>query len=218
MNMANVIAGLRDAGFSDTQILDAIEKMHRREGEKRKAGGAERTRKWRAAQKERDAGDAGDNSDASPPSHNAKCDACDASPPSPASRAHDEVLPLLIEVDKKESKNIVQRAKSNGRHNFDSEFPGWYQRYPRHEAKEAARKAFNKARSSGTSLEVLNAGADRYAAQSIEPKYRKLPATWLNGGCWDDQHTPPINGNHEISSIYRNMPNFIHDPEEPAKT
>ena len=33
------------------------------------------------------------------------------------------------------------------------------------------------------------AGAQRYAAErkDQDPKYTKHPATWLNGGCWEDE-------------------------------
>jgi hypothetical protein len=61
--------------------------------------------------------------------------------------------------------------------------------YPRRVAKEAARKAFAKAVANGTAVETLIAGAQRYAAErkDQDPKYTKHPATWLNGGCWEDE-------------------------------
>lgn len=60
--------------------------------------------------------------------------------------------------------------------------------YPRKEGKQAAKKAWDKA-VSAESQETIIAAASRYAeARSKEdPKYTKMPTTWLNAGCWDDE-------------------------------
>ncbi|MDO5866000.1 MULTISPECIES: hypothetical protein [Paenarthrobacter] len=73
------------------------------------------------------------------------------------------------------------------------DFMDWYMAYPRKEARAAAEKAYIKARSKA-SHEVLVAGAERYAADpNREGQFTKLPATWLNNGCWDDEPLPPRN-------------------------
>lgn len=68
------------------------------------------------------------------------------------------------------------------------EFDQWYSRYPKKEAKEAARKAFVKARKS-VDLKALIEGADKYAAamKDKDRQYVALPATWLNAGRWADE-------------------------------
>jgi hypothetical protein len=68
-------------------------------------------------------------------------------------------------------------------------FDRFWAAYPRRKAKEAARKAFAKAVENGTAVETLIAGAQRYAVErnGENPKYTKHPATWLNGGCWEDE-------------------------------
>ena len=68
------------------------------------------------------------------------------------------------------------------------EFDQWYARYPKKEAKEAARKAFAKARKT-VDLPVLLEGVDRYVAatRDKERQYLALPATWLNAGRWADE-------------------------------
>jgi hypothetical protein len=68
------------------------------------------------------------------------------------------------------------------------EFDRWYSRYPRKEAKDAARKAFIKARRS-TSFQELLSGLDKYVIQvnGKERQYIALPATWLNAGRWQDE-------------------------------
>jgi hypothetical protein len=62
--------------------------------------------------------------------------------------------------------------------------------YPRRVAKLDAARAFAKALKF-TTLDKLLAGARRYAAEKYGDRYIKHPATWLNGGCWDDEPPPP---------------------------
>jgi AraC-like DNA-binding protein len=68
-------------------------------------------------------------------------------------------------------------------------FERFYGAYPRKVAKAAALKAFAKAVENGIAAETLIAGAQRYAVErkDQDPKYTKHPATWLNGGCWEDE-------------------------------
>ena len=73
------------------------------------------------------------------------------------------------------------------------EFIDWYLEYPRKESKAAAERAYAKARTK-TTAEALVAGAIRYAQDpNREAQYTKLPATWLNAGCWEDGPLPPRN-------------------------
>lgn len=99
-----------------------------------------------------------------------------------------------------EDSREVHRERERGREverNKDlsskqDEFDQWYSRYPKKEAKEAARKAFAKARKSATLQELLD-GLDRYSA-SVTGKQREyiaLPATWLNAGRWQDEIAAP---------------------------
>jgi hypothetical protein len=68
------------------------------------------------------------------------------------------------------------------------EFDQWYSRYPKKEAKEAARKAFIKARKT-VDLKALIEGVDRYveATKDKDRQFLALPATWLNAGRWADE-------------------------------
>ena len=68
------------------------------------------------------------------------------------------------------------------------EFAQWYARYPRKEAKDAAKRAFTKARKSASLPELLS-GLDQYnrAMAGKERQYLALPATWLNAGRWQDE-------------------------------
>jgi hypothetical protein len=70
-------------------------------------------------------------------------------------------------------------------------FSRFWAAYPRRVAKEAARRAFAAAIKRGADAEALIAGAARYAAErrDQEIRFTKHPATWINGGCWEDE--PP---------------------------
>ena len=73
-------------------------------------------------------------------------------------------------------------------------FEDFWRAYPRKVAKDAARRAFDKALKAGVDAGALIAGAQRYAVerQGQDPKFTKHPATWLNGGCWEDELPGPI--------------------------
>lgn len=87
-----------------------------------------------------------------------------------------------IDVDTTEAKASVSSARD--------EFIDWYMAYPRKASRGLAEKAYLKARKT-VSADVLLAGAVRYADDpNRDPGFTKLPATWLNGGCWDDEPLP----------------------------
>lgn len=64
-------------------------------------------------------------------------------------------------------------------------FEGWWQHYPRKVGKDAARRAYAAARKRGASDAVLAAGLSRQRWPD-DPKFIPHPATWLNGGRWQD--------------------------------
>jgi hypothetical protein len=68
-------------------------------------------------------------------------------------------------------------------------FERFWRVYPKRKAKDAARKAFTAAVKRGADPEVINAAAQRYAIerQGQPQRWTKHPATWLNGGCWEDE-------------------------------
>ncbi len=73
-----------------------------------------------------------------------------------------------------------------------ADFDEWYRAFPRHEAPKKAEAAYAKARAGGASKDQLLDGARRYAEQrrGEDPKFTKMPATWLHGGCWLDDAPP----------------------------
>ena len=86
------------------------------------------------------------------------------------------------------------------------EFIDWYLEYPRKESKGVAEKAYAKARKFATA-EALIEGAIRYREDpNREAQFTKLPATWLNGKCWEDGPLPektPQNGMRPTGSQVR---------------
>ncbi|MEV8166187.1 helix-turn-helix domain-containing protein [Rothia kristinae] len=83
----------------------------------------------------------------------------------------------------------AKRASKNATA-YTAAFLEWWEHYPRKADKGSAWKAWQKIK--GTPLETLIAGADRYAADpNREPRYTKLPATWLNARAWEDETPLP---------------------------
>jgi hypothetical protein len=95
-----------------------------------------------------------------------------------------------LEEDSRGKKTKIQpKAKPK----LDGEtFESFWAVYPRRVAKEAAARAFAAAVKRSVDAETLIAGAQRYAVERAgqEPRYTKHPATWLNGGCWQDEAPP----------------------------
>ncbi len=79
-------------------------------------------------------------------------------------------------------------AKKKSQDEPDPRFAEFWSVYPRREGKQHALKAYSKAITDVEPAVILN-GARRYAAHRAgeNPKYTKMPATWLNGGCWEDE-------------------------------
>jgi hypothetical protein len=72
----------------------------------------------------------------------------------------------------------------------DSAFQQFWSAYPRKEGKGHAKRAWLKA-SRDTDPQQIVQGAERYRDDPNRDKqYTRLPATWLNGECWDDDPLP----------------------------
>lgn len=79
---------------------------------------------------------------------------------------------------------------------IDTAFAEFWSVYPRREARKGARAKFGQAVKLGTPAAAITAGARRYAAYVAEVGRErekiKLPTTWLNQGCWDDELNGPV--------------------------
>lgn len=100
--------------------------------------------------------------------------------------AQTDTGPPQLELVPSPSEAAVKPAKTGTAEAFDQ----FWRFYPRKIAKQAARRAWDKA-VKGVDPRVIITGARRYAVERHfnDPagKYTKHPATWLNGGCWEDE-------------------------------
>jgi len=71
-------------------------------------------------------------------------------------------------------------------------FDRFWHAYPRATAKGQARAAWPTAVRAAGGIEVIVAGAERYAADpNRDDRFTKHPATWLRAECWADPPLPP---------------------------
>ncbi len=79
--------------------------------------------------------------------------------------------------------------KSDIERRLVEDFEAWYSGYPRKVGKGKARSAYKTARAK-VAASVLLTARDAFAAlvraQGTQSQYVKMPATWLNQECWDD--------------------------------
>lgn len=91
-----------------------------------------------------------------------------------------------IEVEVEEEKETPTPKTSSPTDGFEE----FWQVYPRREGKQAAVKAFGKARQSA-STEIIVQGAIRFRDDpNRQPEFTPHPTTWLNQGRWDDDPLP----------------------------
>lgn len=102
-------------------------------------------------------------------------------------------------------KEPSERKTLAGKHpSIADAFEEYWNAYPKHAAKEAARKAFASVlkKKLATAAELI-AGAERYAEErrGQDPQYTKHPATWLHGGCWADEPAPASSSNRHVGAV-----------------
>lgn len=101
----------------------------------------------------------------------------------------------------------------------DSNFDDFYSCYPRHEGKGQAEKAYRAALkivSGDKILESCKALAEHHAALGTDKQYIKLPATWLNGKCWEDELIQPqtARGKPNKPTFFEMLDNIVGDESE----
>lgn len=74
---------------------------------------------------------------------------------------------------------------------YTAEFEKFWEAYPNKTAKDTAWRAWKKRKDRPAIEDVLEA-LDRYVKTKPEDINWKNPATWINGGCWNDK--PPASG------------------------
>ena len=88
----------------------------------------------------------------------------------------------------------------------DAAFDRFWAAYPRHEAKDKARKAWEKLiKDKRTDPDVIIAGAARYRDDpGRDPQFTAHPASWLNAGRWTDDPLPLAGQARASPGVYRN--------------
>lgn len=113
---------------------------------------------------------------------------------SPASPDVTEVTPPETKVSPTPpSKTQPLKGLYNTTRARDAAFNEFWAAYPKRKAKDAARKAFDRAldRIPGDALATILAGIERAMPGWDDPKFIPHPASWLNAGCWDDDPPAP---------------------------
>lgn len=79
---------------------------------------------------------------------------------------------------------------------LDAEFEAWWPHYPRKVGKQAAVRAYRAVRKAGAKPDVLVSAVQQHAArwkiQRTETRFIPHPATWLNGGRFEDDPVEAI--------------------------
>lgn len=118
-------------------------------------------------------------------------------------RESDSPPPVAARDSKRSPAKKTPAARPVVKSELGDSFERFWAIYPRRVAKEAARKAWAKATERGVDPETLVMAARRYAGERAgqDPRYTKHPATWLNGGCWEDEPPPRADGPPVIDGV-----------------
>lgn len=102
-----------------------------------------------------------------------------------ASGSHSDGIPITETETKRQTQTLAPRGAAR---EPAGEFDEWYNAYPRHVGKGAAREKYCAARKKADHA-ILLAGATRAAKQyfSTEQRFIPAPATWLHQERWLDE-------------------------------
>lgn len=103
---------------------------------------------------------------------------------------------VLLQPGHRQLQSQLQSQKEEGslrspRASEPAGFAEWWEEYPRKDAKDAARKAYAKARKRGASAADLLTGLRLYPF-SPDVQFVPHPATWLNQGRHESAHEAPL--------------------------
>lgn len=174
-----------------------------------------RQQRWRTNR--RDASGDGDVDASTVASHNASRDAiADASHDGAPPRAQSPTptpTPIKNSSSSADADDGTTKPPKRSRTRTPPErFDEFWRVYPRRVGKIHAERAYAKALANGTSPDTLIAGAKFYAMEKklADPQFVKHPATWLNGGCWQDEpdpaYKPPVIGAPSVAASAQPRP------------
>lgn len=123
---------------------------------------------------------------------NAMPESCErnAPTPTPTPTLSLELPSKVSKIDRMESlTESVHLKRSNG-NGCDKSFDEFWIAYPRKQGKAKAHASYRSSLSRATHSEIM-AGVQRYVSwidrNSEPPQFVKMPTTWLNQGCWEDE-------------------------------
>lgn len=121
----------------------------------------------------------------------------------PAAAPQGDLLGALvpIEVPPVERMALARRPRTEilpAPKEIEADFREWYALYPKKKAPLDAMKAYEKARKMATREELLT-GLELYIRHQDPEINWKYPATWLNKGCWLEEHTPSVQSRRPYS-------------------
>lgn len=122
-------------------------------------------------------------------------------PPEGELTGFEQDVPRDAEEEQVPSSPTSRRAARHSRRQdpaLSAAFDRFWEAYPRHQGKEAARKALEKLKPDAALLEIMLSALER---QRASDQWRRdggqfipHPATWLNGRRWEDEEAAPTEG------------------------
>lgn len=104
-----------------------------------------------------------------------------------------DIIPDSNNTDNNTSASETNAKQKNDLKELESEFEEVWKTYPKKQGKEAAKKAYIKARKAGTSHLEIVAGLTKYKlfiqANNTADRYIKHGSTWFNQKCWEDDYS-----------------------------
>lgn len=104
-----------------------------------------------------------------------------------------DIIPDRDNTDNNSNASESNSAQKISSKEIENDFEEVWKAYPKKQGKEAAKKAYIKARKAGTSNCEIVAGLTRYKlfiqANRTEDRYIKHGSTWFNQKCWEDDYS-----------------------------
>lgn len=94
------------------------------------------------------------------------------------------------------------KTNTNTKTETDTMFDTFWSNYPRHEAKQAARKAFDKLHPDDELMQIILEALAKWRKseqwQKEDGRYIPMPASWLNGRRWEDEAPRSGGSSHKV--------------------
>lgn len=110
---------------------------------------------------------------------------------------------IIPDSDNSNNNSLASETNANKKidpKEIENDFEEVWKAYPKKQGKEAAKKAYIKARKAGTSHLEIVAGLTKYKLfiqqNKTADKYIKHGSTWFNQKCWEDDYSIQDNSNN----------------------